>query len=350
MNQKKPVGLFVCPTCSKRFGRKGDLGRHEKLHTGARPHVCSDCGKAFAQFSGLKTHLNVHTRVRPFACNFEGCGKCFGDPSSRARHRKETHERVGAFKCPFPKCKSSIKRRSAFTSHLRKHNLDPLTVDVDDFAPAQSLMSVKSTSPKSIRGSTAESLPVQPHNTVVKHQFREEFYNHVLPIPQYPHFTHTPPSLQAHGYHSIFPNDWLQTPSQDPRYGIYTLNGSPSDSDFTPNLTFSSSPSRSPSPPVVERRTPSPEFGVYTPQTSAPRAFAPSPHLSPLPRDFPTLYFPEPVKAAHSRGLFFRFDVRLLTTLLPAWSAVSRLHFVYYMDRLLFAFYCIDTQDRKSVV
>lgn len=133
----------------------------------------------------------------------------------------------------------------------------------------------------------------------------------VLPIPQYPHFTHTLPSLQAHGYHSIFSNDWLQTPSQGPqRYGIYTLNESPYDSDYTPNLTFSSSPSRSPSPPVVgvERRTPSPEFGVYTPQTSAPRAFAPSPHLSPLPRDLPLLYFPEPVKAAHSRGLFFDSD------------------------------------------
>ena len=71
----------------------------------------------------------------------------------------------------------SIKRRSAFTSHLKKHNLDPLTLDVDDFAPAQTPLSVKSTSPKSSRGSTAESLLVQPHNTVVKHQFREEFYN-----------------------------------------------------------------------------------------------------------------------------------------------------------------------------
>lgn len=71
----------------------------------------------------------------------------------------------------------SIKRRSAFTSHLRKHNLDPLTLDIDDFAPAQSPMSVKSTSRKSIRGSTAESLPVQPHNTAVKNQFSEESYN-----------------------------------------------------------------------------------------------------------------------------------------------------------------------------
>jgi hypothetical protein len=130
----------------------------------------------------------------------------------------------------------------------------------------------------------------------------------VLPIPQYSPFTHTLPSLQAHAYHSIFSNDWLQTPSQDPqRYGIYALNESPSDSNYTPNLTFSSSPSRSPSPPVagVERRTPSPEFGVYTPQTSARRAFVPSPHLSPLPKDFPSLYFPEPVKATQSRGLFF---------------------------------------------
>ncbi|PPQ64633.1 hypothetical protein CVT24_008370 [Panaeolus cyanescens] len=124
-----------CDTCHSYFKRKGDLTRHVKLHKGIRSYVCEICEKPFSQQSGLKTHLNVHSGEKPYACNFDGCPAVFGDPSSAARHRKETHRRLGAYRCPIPGCGSSIKRRSAFAHHLRKHSLDPDDCDIDSLAP-----------------------------------------------------------------------------------------------------------------------------------------------------------------------------------------------------------------------
>ncbi|KAF8238938.1 hypothetical protein L208DRAFT_169856 [Tricholoma matsutake] len=127
--------MWACESCSKTFSRKGDLTRHKHLHTGYKPYVCRDCGKSFAQFSGLKTHRNVHTKVKPFVCELDGCTAVFGDPSSCTRHRKERHQTIGAYRCPVSICKSSIKRRSAFRLHLRKHGIDPDTVDIAALAP-----------------------------------------------------------------------------------------------------------------------------------------------------------------------------------------------------------------------
>ncbi|KIM46407.1 hypothetical protein M413DRAFT_313701 [Hebeloma cylindrosporum] len=121
--------------CGKVFGRKGDLTRHQQLHSGVRPHECEICLKRFSQASGLKTHKNVHSKEKPFACDFGNCRATFGDPSSCARHRKETHRRIIPYRCPMPGCRSSIKRRSAFASHLKKHGLDVFNIDLEAMAP-----------------------------------------------------------------------------------------------------------------------------------------------------------------------------------------------------------------------
>ncbi|KAH7887535.1 hypothetical protein F5I97DRAFT_841430 [Phlebopus sp. FC_14] len=125
---------WSCTTCQKTFGRKGDLTRHELLHTGIKPHVCETCAKGFAQLSGLKTHRNIHSKAKPYVCGIGICKKAFGDPSSCTRHRKETHRRDGAYKCIVDECGTRIKRRSAFVAHLRKHGLDPTLFDLDAIA------------------------------------------------------------------------------------------------------------------------------------------------------------------------------------------------------------------------
>lgn len=157
---------WTCPTCSKEFQRKGDLTRHQHLHTGYKPHVCESCGKAFAQFTGLKTHRNVHTRERPYSCNI--CSATFSDPSSCARHRRETHMNPSGHKCYIPGCNTSIKRRSCFTKHLKeKHGVDfehtKIKIETDFLEFSENLYQISSPdSSSSPSGSDSSSVDVAP--------------------------------------------------------------------------------------------------------------------------------------------------------------------------------------------
>lgn len=87
--------------------------------------------------------LWISTGEKPYACGLGDCKSSFGDPSSCARHRKETHRRPAGYRCPIVDCKTrhvsfnllayicilnnhrySIKRKSVFTDHLsKKHGL-----------------------------------------------------------------------------------------------------------------------------------------------------------------------------------------------------------------------------------
>ncbi|KAI0920918.1 hypothetical protein AcV7_002915 [Taiwanofungus camphoratus] len=121
---------YACPVCDKAFKRKGDLTRHEIIHSSDKPHKCGRCHKAFAQRGALDTHMNTHTKRRPFPCGVGICRATFGDPSSAARHRRETHGDFKGYECPT--CKTRIKRRSPFVAHLRRHEIDPTAINVED--------------------------------------------------------------------------------------------------------------------------------------------------------------------------------------------------------------------------
>ncbi|KAF6762235.1 hypothetical protein DFP72DRAFT_878331 [Ephemerocybe angulata] len=79
--------------------------------------------------------MNIHTGLKPHHCIY--CDQAFADPSSKARHEKETHRCTGTYKCPATDCPVGIKRRSAFVVHLKdKHGLTKKDVDIDSCAPA----------------------------------------------------------------------------------------------------------------------------------------------------------------------------------------------------------------------
>ncbi|XP_071594785.1 zinc finger protein 252-like [Heliangelus exortis] len=152
-----------CQECSKSFSKKGNLKRHQSIHTAEELFTCKECGRHFSpskptrasteegkpfcccQECGLCFHLEkAHTKGGPYLCIHWGknlstkfcfnihmrthtekgpfscpeCGKSFVRKGTLITHR-ETHKREKPFKCP--DCSRCFGQRARLLAHQKMH-------------------------------------------------------------------------------------------------------------------------------------------------------------------------------------------------------------------------------------
>jgi len=90
---KKLTYTCAFPGCDGVFNSTSNKKRHEKLHSGEKPHKCDfpSCGKSFARKYDLKVHVRTHTKEKPYNCEVMGCGKKFSRNSSLREHERNIH-------------------------------------------------------------------------------------------------------------------------------------------------------------------------------------------------------------------------------------------------------------------
>ncbi|MGH0185242.1 UNVERIFIED_CONTAM: hypothetical protein FKN15_017019 [Acipenser sinensis] len=105
-----------CNECGRHFTRTESLKRHQRCHTGEKPHHCNECGRHFTRTESLKRHQRCHTGEKPHHCN--ECGRHFTRTESLKRHQR-CHTGEKPHHCN--ECGRHFTRTESLKRHQRCH-------------------------------------------------------------------------------------------------------------------------------------------------------------------------------------------------------------------------------------
>ncbi|KAF8782037.1 Endothelial zinc finger protein induced by like protein [Argiope bruennichi] len=114
LKDNKPVFLYTCQVCSKKFPNSESLANHSLYHE--KPNICTDCGATFSSKGNLAVHMRKHTGEKPYCC--DECGSRFSTQGNLKRHVK-THSGIKPWKCE--ECNSRFTEKKSLTVHMRRH-------------------------------------------------------------------------------------------------------------------------------------------------------------------------------------------------------------------------------------
>jgi len=118
-----------CGICGQRFTMRKNLLRHQRRHTGDRPHVCEHCGFSYFHRASLRDHILRQHRDEVAAADSEQlafrcrrCGARFPQKCELRRHVVERHRpETPKERSLCAHCGKSFSRASTLALHVRLH-------------------------------------------------------------------------------------------------------------------------------------------------------------------------------------------------------------------------------------
>ena len=113
---------FSCEDCGKSYPFPSQLKLHRKVHLTALEHHCLKCDKSFKNKGELIKHQNVHSGKK-WRCQRDGCDYECTDPRNLCAHM-HSHNPSGRYKCD--KCQKWFK----YYMQLKHHQgLDCINIE-----------------------------------------------------------------------------------------------------------------------------------------------------------------------------------------------------------------------------